>query len=560
MRQGVTQNRIRQRHLTDEHNTVATFSSIVREVRRPFQYIARWVPGLVGLPKRLLTAPLPKRVAIFLFIFQITLVVVACICFRFSKAETEFGSYFSFKSLLFVITMLFAIPVLAYVTLKLWLEGDLSQYPDIDSAWQAGLEALGERGYDIAELPLFLVIGVPDEVHVDNLMRASGIKFQVESTPTGLSPLRWYANDDGIFLSLVNTGCLGCVNENAGGTPPGAPSLAGASPTAPDSVTGTMIAGGGATMTPAASAQAEPVDAGVPITGTLMPGGIGGTLVSGMAVLASQSAMRPQVSNVNRQRLDEESARLKYVCELLRRARQPLCSHNGMLTVLPLASVRNILTAKDVPEAIRRDLSAIREATQLVSASTVLVTGMEDEFGFSELVRRVGASRAKSSRFGKGFNVWNTPSSENLEAVASDACGAFEDWVYALFKEEDGFNKPGNGKLFSLLCSIRSQLRARVKNILMKGFSNETRDGGREDEPELFGGCYFAATGSSSDRQAFVRSALDKVMQLEEDLEWTEAATIEENRFRRMVTIGTFVNLFLILCLIGLVINYAINK
>lgn len=536
---------------------MATFSSIVREVRRPFQYIARWVPGLLGLPKRLVTAPLPKRVAIFLVIFQITFVIVVCLLFRFSKAQTEFSELVNLKTFLFFLTSLVAIPVLAYYTLKLWLEGDLSQYPDIDNAWNSGIDALRERGYDVAELPLFLVFGVPDDAQIDNLMRSSGIKFQVESVPAGVAPLRWYANDDAIFLALVNTGCLGCINENVGSSSLGVPSVSGTNPV-PDSVTGTMVAGAGQAPQPAVMQQ-QPMENATPITGTLMPGGIGGTLVSGVAV-PTGPARRPQVSSVNRQRLDEESARLKYVCELLRRARQPLCSHNGMLTVLPLASVRDILTAKDIPEAIRRDLSAIREATQLVSATTVLVTGMEDEFGFSELVRRVGASRTKSSRFGKGFNVWNTPSSENLEAVASDACGAFEDWVYALFKEEDGFNKPGNGKLFSLLCTIRSQLRSRVKSILMKGFSNETRDGGREEEPELFGGCYFAATGASSDRQAFVRSALDKVMQLEEDLEWTEAAANEENRFRRLVTIGTFANLFLILCLVGLVINYALQK
>jgi hypothetical protein len=169
----------------------------------------------------------------------------------------------------------------------------------------------------------------------------------------------------------------------------------------------------------------------------------------------------------------------------------------------------------------------------------------------------VGASRAKSSRFGKGFNVWNTPSSENLEATAGEACGAFEDWVYTLFKEEDGFNRPGNGKLFSLLCTIRSQLRMRVRNILMRGFSCETVDGGKENEPELFAGCYFAATGTDADRQAFVRSALEKLMQLEEDLEWTDEALAEEEWLQKFVGFGTFLNGTLILALIGLAV-YAV--
>ena len=519
-------------------------------IRAPFRWIARWVPGLFGLPKRLVSLPLPKRVAVLLAIFLVALVVTATLCFFWQQSRTGFREYL--RIMVIVVPLVIIIPIVTYYALRMWLEGDTSLYPDIDAAWQAGLEALKQNGLEIAELPLFFIIGPPDETHADNLMKASGIRFVAEAVPTGRAPLRWYANDRAIFLISTGVGCLSNLNRNALGSPVTSAPVAAAEPS--PSITGTMVAGGA--PEPNVAATPEPPSEQAAITGTLVPGGIQGTLIPGTPA-PSTNKPAGAVTSLTRQQLDEETARLRYACDSLRRIRQPLCSHNGILAVLPLTSVRDIMTAKDMPDAIRRDLGTIRTATQLASSCTVLITGMEEEYGFSELVRRVGATRAKGSRFGKGFKVWNTPNSENLEALASEACGAFEDWVYTLFKEEDGFNKPGNGKLFSLLCTIRSQLRSRVKNIIMRGFSCEARDGGKESEPELFGGCYFAATGATSDRQAFVRSALDKVMQLEEDLEWTDTALTEEDRFQQMVGVGTFLNFALILCLIGLAIYAA---
>ncbi len=180
---------------------------------------------------------------------------------------------------------------------------------------------------------------------------------------------------------------------------------------------------------------------------------------------------------------------------------------------------------------------------------------MESEPGFAELVHRVGTARSKNSRFGKGFNVWNQPTSENLEGVAGEACGAFEDWVYALFREEDSLNETGNGRLFSLLCTIRSELRTRIRNILIRGFSCETADGGNLAQPELFGGCYFAATGDTADQQAFVRSALDKLTQLEEELEWTDEALAEDRRCHQIAQALLFLNGLLLMTLILLIVS-----
>jgi hypothetical protein len=182
-------------------------------------------------------------------------------------------------------------------------------------------------------------------------------------------------------------------------------------------------------------------------------GGIQGTLVPGaMDPMASPGAARSASAatsgGLSRRDAEEQVDRLRYVCRLLARARQPLCPLNGILTVLPFRAVSDVMLAKDIPAAVQGDLTAVRQVARVRCPVTALVAGMEAERGFGELVRRVGVSRARSNRFGKGYNVWNPPTAENIDAFSSHACGAFEDWVYSLFREADGLSKPGNAKLY----------------------------------------------------------------------------------------------------------------
>lgn len=493
---------------------------------------------------------LPLRVAVMLAIFLVVLTVTGFVAFFISDRahwyERTRPSY-----VLIVLVLLIAIPIVVYHALRLWLEGDLARFPDIDEAWREGMVALQQNGLDLAQLPLFLILGAPDQRQADNLMHASGMSFIVESLPAGRAPLRWYASETAVFLFTIGMGCLSRLNQVT--TQPGG-QRAAADPRGTlqqPSISGTMVAGNAGVRDSSVDFARSGDDAGAagPISGTLVPG-IQATAVPGRP--PAGSPISPG-SSLSRHERDLEIDRLHYLGQLLNRARQPLCPLNGMLTLLPLQSVRDILIAKDMPDAIRRDMAAVRDATKLSCSVTTLVTGMEGEPGFSELVRRVGTSRSKNSRFGKGFNVWNQPNSENLEAVAGEACGAFEDWVYALFREEGGLNETGNGKLYSLLCTIRSELRTRIRNILIRGFSCETADGGNEARPELFGGCYFAATGDTADQQAFVRSALDKLTQLEEELQWTDEALAEDQRCHQIAQAALFFNGLLLITLILLI-------
>jgi hypothetical protein len=181
---------------------------------------------------------------------------------------------------------------------------------------------------------------------------------------------------------------------------------------------------------------------------------------------------------------------------------------------------------------------------------TALVAGIEEESGFRELVRRVGRDRALNQRFGKGFSVSNVPLGERLEALAIHACGAFEDWIYNLFREPDSLSKPGNTKLYSLLCKIRHKVQERLGRIMIGGYSCDPDDVPAPDALR-FGGCYFAGTGESEERQAFVLAVVGKLQEQEEELQWTDEALKQDDRFHLASQFVLVLDLLLLVALAG---------
>ena len=402
-----------------------------------------------------------------------------------------------------------------------------------------------KNGVDLQEVPLFLMLGSPDRELSDVLVRSTGREFLVPGRPEGRAPLCWYASREAVFLFTAETGCLSRLSSVPERMPSAVdrPSAAAGTP----SITGTLITG-----------AVEQTGRGAGVRGSLPPlsgaAAIRGTLVPS-AGAGEQPAAAAQHSGARRLSLrefDEESDRLRYVGQLLRRERQPLCPLNGQMVLVPSPLLTDVLAAQETIEAIRRDLETVREATQVNCPATLLVTGMEHVPGFVELVRRVGIQLAKETRFGKGYNVWSPVDPENMDALSSQACGAFEDWVYTLFREAGGLGKPGNSKLYRLLCLIRGQFQQRIRSLLVHAIARDSEPA--ESGCWMFGGCYFAATGSAEDRQAFTRSVLDKMLQQDEDVEWTEAALAEDQGYRRVAQGLTFVNGILAVSLTGLII------
>jgi hypothetical protein len=529
-------------------------SQLFRFITTPIRWLLALPMWVISSPRRVMGMSLPARAALLVFLILMICAIAAVWIVASTSEAPSITVYLLTWQFAVVVILIFLIPFVVYYWLKLWLEGDASRFPDIDAAWQEGMKALQQNGADLSAMPIFLVIGAPEDRLTKSLFKSTGFEWVIRDTPSGLAPLRWFVDERAIYVVCIETGRLGKLHRIGRREGSGGHAVPDARATIQPSgnIRGTMAAGGGSARDTAIVNEGtrdspSEVDMNV-LRGTLVPGGGGGSRPSGPSTAAPSSGS----SILSRHEAELESDRLHYVCELLRRARQPVCAMNGILVLLPFDTVHHVMVAKDIPAAMKSDLETIRQATKLRCPVTTLVTGMEQESGFGELVRRVGTSKAKANRFGKGFDVWNSPTAENIDAFSSHACGAFEDWVYNLFRERDGLNKPGNAKLYMLLCRIRSEVRARLRNILLHGLSFDPNDKDEQDRPLLFNGCYFAATGDTDDRQAFVRNVFEKMLDMEEELEWTPEAWQEENRYQRLAQLGLAIDGALVLGLIGM--------
>jgi hypothetical protein len=83
-------------------------------------------------------------------------------------------------------------------------------------------------------------------------------------------------------------------------------------------------------------------------------------------------------------------------------------------------------------------------------------------------------------------------------------------------------------------------LQGRLWRILSGGFGSQPRDGS-PGPPIAFSGCYFAATGRSADRRAFVRGVFDKLVEEQDQVEWTQDALQESRQFRWVGWLGMLI-------------------
>jgi hypothetical protein len=520
-------------------------------------------PGkLLSSGQRVMGLSLPARAAMLVAVFLVICAVVSFVAFALREKAPFLASLISKPwHVLSVVVLIVVIPAVVYYALRLWLAGDISPFEDIDMAWKAGIEQLERNGLDMTQVPIFVILGSSGEAQEKALFAASRLSLNLREVPQGPAALHWYANPDGIYIVATNASGMSRlaaearkVAEEEKSRPAGfAPQ-----PSAGSSIRGTIVAGapetGYGSTRESGPLPGEPGPAlppSVEIRGTMVAAirssdSVGaqdyGAAASGRAI-----TLRPEDAA-------EQDRRLEYLCSLIRRARQPICPLNGVLTLIPFGLVqRGPREGIEIQRALKRDLNTILRVCKVRCPVTALVVGLEEEAGFRELVRRVGRDRAAAQRFGKGFSVSNPPLPERLEALCAHACGAFEDWVYALFREKDALSKPGNVKLYSLLCNIRRNVQLRLGNILVAAFGSDPEHEG-QGEPLLFSGCYFAAVGETEDRQAFVKGVFDKLPEEQAELQWTEAAKAEDEKYERWAQVVSALDFLALASLVAIIV------
>jgi hypothetical protein len=525
----------------------------------PFRVLLTSPQRLIATPRRLLAFSLAARISMLLAIFLFVVLIAVGVYALRSGVASVINQNLTVAAGLAII-----IPFVAYPVLKLWLEGEASAFDDIDRAWNAGMAELERNGVDLTRVPFFLVIGSSGELQERQIFQASRLSVSVGPVPQVRAALHWFAVDkaadkQAVYLVASDVGSLSALatlgeetieedkkRQATPGQPAAAAVGAGAMPFNPHG--GTMelkapdLRETMATPPPIPASKAGPGLAVRPdYRGTMML--TGESVGTTGTVVFDRGPPDKLPIKLSREQRESQLARLRYLCQLIRRARQPYCPINGLLALLPYNVIqRSGSDATEVQTSVQSDLATLTQSFRLRFPAVALVTGLEHESGFRELIRRVGFERARSQRFGKGFKVWDQASPEQLGALCTHACVAFEEWIYEKFKEKDSLTNPdkapGNRKLYTLLCQIRRDFHKRLDRILADGFSHEPDSNGRAS-PVLFGGCYFAATGPNDATQAFTQGVLwDRLWDDQEELEWQPSILREDAWFRRLSFVG----------------------
>jgi hypothetical protein len=554
---------------------VKFFSRVVEVIAYPFQLLFAAPVALLTASRAVRGFSLAARSTLAVAVFMVLLTIVATVLSSplVRHDSPDFGTvllnYTVWLVLLTIIT-----PPVVYLAVWLWGEGRSSRFPDIDRAWQEGVAALAREGLSLAEAPVYLVLGLRNERQVRAFMNATGVQFAVFGAPEGGSnPLYFYAvknyhfkkdetwnviyimlTDAGQTSKLVSLAMEAGSRERVGRPPDDTVRLnqMRETLTRSDGVTprvGTIdqlrgTTGGGTAAPPAPPPQM----ARAALRGTMdlgdQRGGPGG------------GGEEPREVTVLLDKPDQtrQTERLAHVCRLLERVRDPYCTLNGVLVVTPFGLLRRgPEQVRHLASSTRQDLRTIQKSAHLRCPVLSLIGGMEHEPGFGELVRRVGTGPALEQRIGMRFEPWNPATRERLEALAVHACDRIEGNVYDLFKMQDGYNKPGNGKLYNLLCRTRTGFSDLLKAYLSGAYGQQEPD----ERPMLFLGCYFAATGEIERLQGFLKAVLvDRMLENQDDLQWTEEALAQDSMRESWARVGMLASGVLIIATGVLIYQY----
>jgi hypothetical protein len=553
-------------------------SRIIVVLSKPFQLLFRTPAAWLSTIRALKAASPAMQAAVAAGLLLVLMTIIGSVLQRWSDNSPDWGVVF-IQYTIWMLGLTLIIPPLVYGTVRVWMEGPVSHHPDIDRAWQDGVAALDREGLSLATCPVFLVLGLRNERQVRAFMNAAtakDLKYSVFGAPEGGSnPLYFYAvknyplkkdeSFDAIYIVLTDASQLSklvsMASESRGEKALREPddtvrfndtrsTAARQQSAAGGGLNETIREDGGVASATLDDETPRPTSAAA-IRGTLI-GDLRTTRVESGGSTPGDSHRPTEVLDKSEQ--SRQSDRLAYVCRLLERARDPYCTLNGVLVVTPFRLLRRgVEQVKHLAAATRNDLHTIQRHARLRCPVVSLVGGMEHEPGFCELVRRVGPGPASEQRIGMGFDPWNPASRERMEALAVHASDRVEGNVYDLFKVQDGYNKPGNGKLYNLVCHTRTGFVDLLKAYLSHAFAES------DDRPMLFAGCYFAATGETERIKGFLKSVLaDKMLISQDDLQWTDEAVQADRRCHILSAACMLLSGVMLLAIIGMLIAWMV--
>ncbi len=428
-----------------------------------------------------------------------------------------------------------------------------SPYAEIDRAWDAACRALRKEKIALHDVPLFLVLGRP-ETGDANLFRAAQLQpaLVVNPAPANpLAPIHVFANRDAIFVTCPGASLLG---KHA--------SLLTLEGEVDATAVVAHLSDPNRTMDPAtifpAGGMPRPRSEPAPTMGGI-------AAESASQRRAARRAAGKALPNLLHDRELADTAHsvrggLAHLCRILVRDRRPDCPLNGILLLLPLGGTDSEDEADVTAEVLREDLKTVGAAVRLHCPLFALICDMETLPGFREFI--TCHKRDKMRRIGQRFPMESPELSRSKDTMVRAVDGVIQgfcshgvrDLIYPYFEvRPPEANIEKNRKLLLLLDQLRER-KDHLGRILANGLPR------LDNQPPLFGGCYFAATGTAEQDQAFARGALKRLIECQNNVRWADAALHEDYQFQQLTRLGYALIAVLVLLMGGTAIALFLRR
>jgi hypothetical protein len=433
---------------------------------------------------------------------------------------------------------------------RLLLMEEASAYPDIDRAWAAGMDALARNGLDIRSIPIFPILGLSED---EETQFFSGARFHARVVAPGIDetpmPLRFFANREALFISCPGVSAV-CAQLESGpllsggisnyeASDSGAASVAtlepgGPAPGASPGVQQPDVAATG-TLAPGQQSLASGLPASAPSEtgGTLEPGSAGsagpaatmlpGGRSSGGAPIRTSGPSEP----LSARKLEECRSRLRHLCRLVTRYRQPFCPINGAAIMIPLQWSE--LSTQSGIDPAKQDVEVLHRGLQMQFPVVCFFNGLNKLEGVREYIQRssqVDSRFSTKARAGSHFPSGHPVDEGASRWVSGRAVDWFRRWIYSAFAED--LSSSSNPRLYQLLCDLDGRREQ------LAGFLESVFGGEHQGESIRLSGCYFCGCEPSTRRYEFVKDVMDKLTNEQDQVAWSDYRVWQDHRQRRL--------------------------
>lgn len=433
----------------------------------------------------------------------------------------------------------------------------VSPYPDLDQAWSEATEQLMRNSVSLVNEPLFLVLGQTAAGDA-NFCSAAGLSLTQPPTPRGAdAPLRVWADERGVFVSLRGASLLGLqasrLQELARAAEEANPLEVVVSGNDPgsDPVYADFLNVDGPTVAvmPSKQRNLDSIAASAETKLDEAESNLALAFAEPSAAARIRSAPRAEVKStveISKEEIDEALDRLDYVIDLIRHARAPYCTHNGVIVLVPGDATENLAVAQQTAVLMQHDLQQVRQASEVAGAVTAIFCDAEQISGCDEILRRFPEEHRRR-RF--GAELPNIPAADfgNIKEILRRGV----EWVnrslasalaYRIFAQRETFHGDqrreieSNRMLYQFVSSLDRRSDA-ILRILTRGLYPEHHG------DWIPSGWYLAATGSDPlTEQGFLPGVMTLVFNSQNYVSWTEDAR-RRDRMRNWLTIFGYAGL-----------------